>query len=165
MPAAKNTAEAANEQAASPGVGLAVEPPNQQISSPAETTTNAISSPESKTPEAAANSVSSAESAPAAQSTTVDDKSEAPSTDREQANPSTKPLSTEKTAKKDSPVRSEQLESIARQADQQTRHGLELAGRGAYFAARSELIAALRLVAQGLDADGQTKNHGKSLAV
>jgi tetratricopeptide (TPR) repeat protein len=169
MPIAKNTAETANEQAtndqaASSGVGLAVEPPNQQISSPAESNINAISSPESKTPESMANSVSSAESTPAAQSTTVDNKSETPPTDREQAYPSTKPLSTEKAANKESPVRSEQLESIARQADQQTRHGLELAGRGAYFAARSELIAALRLVAQGLDANGQTKNHGKSLA-
>ncbi|MGA2062209.1 MAG: hypothetical protein ABSG67_17130 [Thermoguttaceae bacterium] len=148
LPLAKNTAEAANEQTASPY----------------ETTINPISSPESKTNEAAANSVSSAESTPAAQSTTVENRSEAPTTDREPAYPSTKPLSNEKVAKNDSPVRSEQLESIARQADQQTRHGLELAGRGAYFAARSELIAALRLVAQGLDADGQTKNHGKSLA-
>jgi Flp pilus assembly protein TadD len=164
MPIANKTAEAANEQAASPGVGLAVKLPNQQTGLPTETNINAISSPASKTPEAMANSVSSAESTPAAQSTTVDNRSEAPSTDREQAYPSTKPLSTEKAAKKDLPVRSEQLESIARQADQQTRHGLELAGRGAYFAARSELIAALRLVAQGLDADGQTKNHGKSLA-
>lgn len=148
MPVAKNTAEAASEQAASP----------------TENNTNAISSPEPKTLEDTANSVASAESTPAAQSTIVEDRSDTPSTDREQANPSTKPLSTEKAAKKDSPVRSEQLESIARQADQQTRHGLELAGRGAYFAARSELIASLRLVAQGLDADGRTKNHGKSLA-
>ncbi|MGA2796357.1 MAG: hypothetical protein ABSE63_02135 [Thermoguttaceae bacterium] len=163
-PLAKNTAEPANEQATSSGVGLAVELPNQLISSPTETAISAISSPESKTPEATTNSVSSAESTPAAQSTTVDDRSEAPSTDREQANPSTKPLSTEKAAIQNSPVRSEQLESIARQADQQTRHGLELAGRGAYFAARSELIAALRLLAQGLDADGHTKNHAKSLA-
>jgi tetratricopeptide (TPR) repeat protein len=62
------------------------------------------------------------------------------------------------------PVRSEQLESIARQADQEIRHGFELAGRGAYYAARSEFIAALRLVAQGLDTDRQTTIHGKSLA-
>lgn len=62
------------------------------------------------------------------------------------------------------PVRSEQLESIARQADAQVRHGFELAGRGAYYAARSEFIAALRLVAQGLDTDRQTTIHGKSLA-
>ena len=48
---------------------------------------------------------------------------------------------------------SEQMEQIARQADRQTRHGLELAGRGAYFAARSEFLAALRLIAEGLDAE------------
>jgi tetratricopeptide (TPR) repeat protein len=56
------------------------------------------------------------------------------------------------------------LESIARQADQLIRHGFELAGRKAYFAARAEFIAALRLVAQGLDTDEQTISHGKSLA-
>jgi tetratricopeptide (TPR) repeat protein len=62
------------------------------------------------------------------------------------------------------PVRSDQLESIARQADAEVRHGFELAGRGAYYAARSEFIAALRLIAQGLDGDRQTTIHGKSLA-
>lgn len=62
------------------------------------------------------------------------------------------------------PVRSEQLESIARQADEKTRHGLELASRGAFFAARSEFIAALRLVAQGLDTDQQATIHSKALA-
>lgn len=61
-------------------------------------------------------------------------------------------------------ARSEQLESIARQADANIRHGFELAGRGAYYAARSEFIAALRLLAQGLDTDRQTTIHGKSLA-
>ncbi len=148
MPIAEKTPESAIEQAISP----------------TESNFHAESSPASKMPEAAAVSASSAESAPAAKSTTVDDQSQAPSTDREQVYPSTEPLLTQKTAKKDSPVRSEQLESIARQADQQTRHALELAGRGAFFAARSEFISALRLVAQGLDADGQTRIHGKSLA-
>ena len=125
---------------------------------------NAESSPASKMSEAVANSASSAQSAPAAQSTAVNIQSEALSTDREQAYPSTEPLSTDKATTKNLPVRSEQLESIARQADRQTHHGLDLAGRGAYFAARSEFITALRLVAQGLDTDGQTKIHGKSLA-
>ncbi len=60
--------------------------------------------------------------------------------------------------------RSEQLERIAREADRQTQHGFELAGRGAYFAARSEFIGALRLVAQGLDAEHQTTTHSRSLA-
>jgi tetratricopeptide (TPR) repeat protein len=62
------------------------------------------------------------------------------------------------------PARSEQLESIARQSDQLVRHGFDLAGRGAHFAARAEFIAALRLVAQGLDAEERTTEHGKSLA-
>ncbi len=61
-------------------------------------------------------------------------------------------------------ARSEQLERIARQADELTRHGYTLAGRGAYFAARSEFIQALRLVAQGLDAESNAANHGKALA-
>ncbi|MGD0517233.1 MAG: hypothetical protein ABSA26_06820 [Thermoguttaceae bacterium] len=129
---------------------------------------NAESSPASKMSEDVANSASSAESAPTAQSMTVNDRSESPSTDWEHLYPSTEPLltplSSEKSAIKDLPVRSEQLESIARQADRQTRHGLELAGRGAYFAARSEFVAALRLLAQGLDADAKSKIHGKSLA-
>ncbi|MBN2578908.1 MAG: tetratricopeptide repeat protein [Pirellulales bacterium] len=62
------------------------------------------------------------------------------------------------------PDRSEQLEAIARQADRQIRHGFELAGRGAYFAARAEFITALRLVAQGLDTEEKTTAHGKALA-
>ena len=60
--------------------------------------------------------------------------------------------------------RSEQLEQVARQADEQTRHGLELAGRGAYFAARSEFIGALRLIAEGLDTQQKTDTHGHALA-
>jgi tetratricopeptide (TPR) repeat protein len=62
------------------------------------------------------------------------------------------------------PARSEQLEAIARQADAETRQGFELASRGANYAARAKFIAALRLVAQGLDTDRQTSFHGKSLA-
>jgi hypothetical protein len=38
-----------------------------------------------------------------------------------------------------------------------------LAGRGADFAARAELIAALRLIAQGLDTEDRTTIHGKAL--
>ncbi len=60
--------------------------------------------------------------------------------------------------------RSLQLEQVAQQADRQTRHGLELAGRGAYFAARAEFLGALRLVAEGLDAERRTKVHGRALA-
>ena len=60
--------------------------------------------------------------------------------------------------------RSEQLEAIARQADRHVRHGFDLAGKGAYFAARAEFVAALRLLAQGLDAEHQTKAHSQSLS-
>ena len=60
-------------------------------------------------------------------------------------------------------MRSEAMEKIAVQSDQQIRHGLELAGRGACFAARAEFTAALRLIAQGLDNDGNTTIHSQSL--
>ena len=61
-------------------------------------------------------------------------------------------------------TRSEQLERTARQADQQVRHGFEMANRRAYYAARAEFIAALRLVAQGLDVERHTINHSRSLS-
>ena len=60
--------------------------------------------------------------------------------------------------------RSEQLEQIAQQADRQTRHAFELAGRGAVFAARAECLAALRLLAEGLDAEQNTSLHVRALA-
>lgn len=60
--------------------------------------------------------------------------------------------------------RSMQLERVARQADQQIRHGIELADRRAYLAARSEFISALRLVAEGLDTEHHTTVHGHALA-
>ncbi len=61
-------------------------------------------------------------------------------------------------------ARSEQMEQIARQADQQTRHGFELAGRGAYFAARAEFLGSLKLVAEGLDTEEKSDVHGRALA-
>jgi len=61
-------------------------------------------------------------------------------------------------------ARSAQLEDIARQADQQTVHGYELANRGACFAARAEFTAALRLVAQGLDNEQHTNVHSQALS-
>jgi tetratricopeptide (TPR) repeat protein len=61
-------------------------------------------------------------------------------------------------------VRSEQLEQVARQADRQTRHGFELAGRGACFAARLEFLGALKLVAEGLDTEQKTDAHGRALS-
>jgi len=61
-------------------------------------------------------------------------------------------------------VRSVQLEQIAQQADRQTQHGFELAGHGAFFAARGEFLSALRLVAEGLDAEQKTSTHSRDLA-
>ena len=61
-------------------------------------------------------------------------------------------------------VRSEQLEKTARQADRQVRRGFELANRGACYAARAEFVAALRLLAQALDAEHRTTNHSRSLS-
>ena len=63
------------------------------------------------------------------------------------------------------PQRSEQLERIAQQADRHTRHGFELAGRKAWFAGRAEFIKALRLIAQGLDAEHQTNAHSDALGI
>jgi tetratricopeptide (TPR) repeat protein len=153
-------------------VGMAVELPYQQKVLPlkqpndihAKSANKTESTPKPNMSETLANLESSAELVPAAQRETVEDQSATPAIDQEIVYPSTEPLLAKSAAVNDLPVRSEQLESIARQADQQTRYGYELAGRGAYFAARSEFIAALRLVAQGLDTDGRTKIHGKSLA-
>jgi tetratricopeptide (TPR) repeat protein len=61
-------------------------------------------------------------------------------------------------------IRSLALEQVAQQADRKTRHGIELAGRGAYFAARAEFVGALRLVAEGLDAEEKTGAHSQALA-
>lgn len=61
--------------------------------------------------------------------------------------------------------RSQELEMIAREADVHTRRAFELAGRRAHFSARSELIMALRLLAQGLDTDGRTDVHSEALAL
>ena len=59
--------------------------------------------------------------------------------------------------------RSEQLELIAREADRKTRHGFELAGRGAFFAARAEFLGALRIMAASLDTEHQTAAHSRAL--
>lgn len=74
------------------------------------------------------------------------------------------PISTPLLPEEPKRQRSAQLERIAQQADRQIRHGFNLAGRKAYFAARAEFILALRLVAQGLDSEFQTTLHSRSLA-
>jgi len=60
--------------------------------------------------------------------------------------------------------RSWTLELTARQADTHTQQGLELADRGACFSARCELLRALELVAETLDSDRRTAEHGEALA-
>jgi tetratricopeptide (TPR) repeat protein len=60
--------------------------------------------------------------------------------------------------------RSEQLEQAAQEADRHSRRGFDLAGRGACFAARAEFIVALRVIAQGLDAEYQTGCHSRALS-
>jgi tetratricopeptide (TPR) repeat protein len=60
--------------------------------------------------------------------------------------------------------RSDQLERIAQEADRHSRHGCELAGRGAFFAARAEFLAALQLLAEGLDTEYKTSTHSHALA-
>lgn len=59
--------------------------------------------------------------------------------------------------------RSWTLELAARQADTHTQRGLDLADRGAYFSARSEFLRALHLLAETLDADRRTAEHGRAL--
>jgi len=63
-----------------------------------------------------------------------------------------------------SALRSQHLELAARESDALTRRGFELAGRGACFSARAELIAAMRLLAQALDEESQTRDHETALA-
>jgi len=60
--------------------------------------------------------------------------------------------------------RSAQLEMTARQADQHTRRGFDLASRKAYHSARAAFVQALRVVAQGLDAEHGSHVHGQALA-
>jgi tetratricopeptide (TPR) repeat protein len=108
--------------------------------------------------------VEAASTTPAVQSWTAPSVPERMPAHAELLTPSSETESTTAARRGAPAVRSEQLESIARQADANIRHGFELAGRGAYYAARSEFIAALRLLAQGLDTDRQTTIHGKSLA-
>jgi tetratricopeptide (TPR) repeat protein len=55
------------------------------------------------------------------------------------------------------------MEKIATQSDQRIRHGFEVASRGAYFAARAEFTAALRLITQGLDNQHNSTVHSQAL--
>ena len=97
---------------------------------------------------------------PIAETWPAADKAKPVESPRDPAEANASPLATAETAKD----RSVPLERVAQQADRQIRHGIELAGRGAHFAARSEFIGALRLVAEGLDAERKSSVHGQALA-
>ncbi|HQF13590.1 MAG TPA: polysaccharide biosynthesis/export family protein [Thermogutta sp.] len=60
-------------------------------------------------------------------------------------------------------VRSTRIEQAARQADLLTFKGYELAGRGAFFAARAQFRAALFVLAQALDTEHRTSEHSQML--
>ena len=55
-------------------------------------------------------------------------------------------------------------EALLRQAEEHNRLGLNSAAKGAVFSARTEFLAALRLVAAALDAHERTKDHAAALA-
>lgn len=60
--------------------------------------------------------------------------------------------------------RSLELEIVARNADIHTQSGFELAGKLAYFSARTEFIKSLRMLSEALDTEGGTHVHGDALA-
>ena len=65
----------------------------------------------------------------------------------------------------DSPAaRSQALELAARESDLHTQTAFELASRGAYYAARAQFLAAVRIVAQSLDAEHRTTVHSRALS-
>jgi tetratricopeptide (TPR) repeat protein len=101
-----------------------------------------------------------AESISSSTATTPDADPQVAKTSQQAADQQSSPIQTLEPVEE----RSGQLEQVAQQADRRTRHGCELAGRGACFAARSEFIGALRLVAEGLDAEQKTNLHGRALA-
>jgi tetratricopeptide (TPR) repeat protein len=165
LPNQQVEAQQPNQQRVQPPNQQEIIAPNQQMYSSTEYVAKDESSPELTASETVREyNNSAAESVQVVQDSIVEKDLKAPANDQENTYPSTEHFMAKKAVKKDIGVRSEQLESIAKQADRQTRHGFELAGRGAYYAARSEFISSLRLVAQGLDTDGQTNIHGKSLA-
>jgi hypothetical protein len=54
--------------------------------------------------------------------------------------------------------------AVSQQADQRIAAGFRLATKGALYSARSEMIQALRLIAQALDAQSRTREHSQRLA-
>lgn len=56
------------------------------------------------------------------------------------------------------------LQAVAGKAEQRVRNAFVLAGRGAVYSARSELVATLRMVSQALDAQAATTGRSEALA-
>jgi len=55
------------------------------------------------------------------------------------------------------------LELAARESDLHAQTAFELASRGAYYAARAQFLAAVRIIAQSLDAEHRTTLHSRAL--
>jgi len=62
------------------------------------------------------------------------------------------------------PRRTAEMEAVARLAFTRVQGGFALAQRGALFAARSEFIGAMRLLAQAKDTEQHTNRHSQALA-
>ncbi len=62
------------------------------------------------------------------------------------------------------PTRNPDLAVAGRMADQHIQHGSALATRNAYYSARNEFKAALRLICQTLDAQDRGRSHSRKLA-
>jgi len=60
--------------------------------------------------------------------------------------------------------RSTVMTAAARRANQRVRHGFELAARGAAFAARSEFVASLQILAEANDTQQKTRLYSRALA-
>lgn len=56
------------------------------------------------------------------------------------------------------------MSAVVQQAAAHVRQGFDLANRGAHFSARAEFLHAVRVVAQGLDAQQKTGRHSLALA-
>jgi tetratricopeptide (TPR) repeat protein len=74
------------------------------------------------------------------------------------------PISPEERSAAEQPQRSAAMMAVVRNAETHIRSGMELGGRRAYLSARAELIEAMRLLADALDAEAGTDEHGKALA-
>jgi tetratricopeptide (TPR) repeat protein len=61
------------------------------------------------------------------------------------------------------PRRNAEVVAAIKRADARVRHGLQLAERGALFAARAEFIAALKMIAQAYDVQEGTNRYSKAV--